>query len=118
MNEVTLLINASHSSLTIDPKVNMYSQEPVIECHKLKYISVYALVLFVTSLYFNITILYIFYKFKSLQTTLNMLIMSISVLNLAGTLIEFPILAITNYNCRYFNFFSNLEITFLGEFHS
>ena len=77
-----------------------YDQQPLLECYKLRYISIYSMTLFFISLFFNTSLLYILFKNKHLRTTLNNFIMSISVLNLIGTIIEFPLLAITNYQCK------------------
>ena len=77
-----------------------YDQVALLECYKLKYISLYSTILFFTSLFFNSTLLYIIFKHKYLRTSLNMFIVSISILNLIGTLVEFPIVTISNFHCK------------------
>ncbi|CAF1051697.1 unnamed protein product [Brachionus calyciflorus] len=86
--------------------------DQVVECYKLQIISFYLMVLFLSSLFCNIILLYIIYKFNRFRTSLNIYILSLICLNLIGTLIELPITILSNFNCQWI--FSQLGCVISG----
>ena len=85
--------------------IDYYNRISPVECYKLNWISVYCFFLFISSFVFNVILLWVFYKYKELRTTLNMFVIALTALNLLATCSELPIVMMTNWYCRYFFFF-------------
>ncbi|RNA14436.1 visual pigment-like receptor peropsin [Brachionus plicatilis] len=76
--------------------------EPLVEnCSSLKIISLYCTILFSLSMIFNLVLLRLFYLYKELRKSFNLIILALVLLNLFGTLFELPILIVTNYYCEW-----------------
>jgi hypothetical protein len=80
---------------------NWEPPEPPVDCYTLNYIGVYCIVLFVISFISNTTLLILIIKFSKELLKNNLLMMWLIILNLIGTLIEFPLVAISAFKCKY-----------------
>ena len=74
--------------------------EPLVDCRQLKAISVYCVLLFISSVLFNSLLIAVFIKYKELRSCLNLFIFAISFCNLISSLLELPVVIITNFYCR------------------
>ena len=72
-----------------------------VECYKLKVVAGVFIIAFVSSVYLNSSIIWIFLKTKKLNVSINFFLFSLIVYNLIGTILEFPIVIMNNFNCRY-----------------
>lgn len=89
-------------------KNNFESISSPVECYKLKFISVYLFLLFITSAFCNLLLLVIIYKYKRFRNTLNIYMFFLTLFNLIGTFVELPATIATNFACRYqMKFFKN-----------
>ena len=80
---------------------NWEPPEPPVDCYTLYYIGVYCIVLFVISFISNTTLLILIIKFSKELLKNNLLMMWLIILNLIGTLIELPLVAISAFKCKY-----------------
>ena len=78
-----------------------------IDCHKLKPIAYAFIAMLASSVFFNVTLLWIFIKMrpKSRRSAAHlafgpMLMFVLTMLNLIGTLVEFPLVIVNSYSCR------------------
>ena len=78
-----------------------YFKQSPIECYKLKIVAGLLVPLFLLGVAFNSILILVFIRNRSLITPLNLFIIALVVLNLVGCLFEFPIVIISNFNCRY-----------------
>ena len=78
----------------------MNSDISQIECHKLKIIGIYLILLFISSAFFNILLLFIIFKYKRFRNSLNIYIFFLTLLNLIGTFVELPATIATNFACK------------------
>lgn len=69
-------------------------------CYQTILIGVYCILLFCASSVANSVLLWIFYKNKQLRTPLNNCVICIAILNLIGTIIELPLVAVNAFACR------------------
>ena len=84
----------------IDDIEAKYSQVSMVECWKLNLIALYCFILLILSIIFNTVLLRTFYRYKELRSTLNVFVITLTALNLIGSLSELPIVTITNWYCR------------------
>ena len=77
-----------------------YGVSSPVECFKLNLIAIYCIVIFVLSLVFNSLLIIVFYIYKDLTSPLNPFIITLTIFNLAGTLIEFPFVIASNFYCK------------------
>lgn len=82
-------------------KVDNYGEVSPIDCFKLKFLSAYAVLAMILSIFLNFPLVWILFPKKEINTPFNRLQFYLSLINLMGSLIEFPIVIITNYQCRY-----------------
>ncbi|RNA28801.1 melanopsin [Brachionus plicatilis] len=82
-------------------KNNFESISSPVECYKLKFISVYLFLLFITSAFCNLLLLVIIYKYKRFRNTLNIYMFFLTLFNLIGTFVELPATIATNFACRW-----------------
>jgi hypothetical protein len=82
-------------------KLSKFGMTSPIECYKLNIIAVYCMILLVLSLIFNTMLIIIFARHKKLRTPLNMFILTLTILNLFGSIIEFSFVIPSNLACRY-----------------
>ena len=73
-------------------------------CLHLQFTAVYMTALMLASLFFNLTLLVVICRYKQLQTSYNMFIVCLVLINLFGTVTELPIGIINHFNCGYKNF--------------
>ena len=81
-------------------KENKYNLKSPVECYKLYIIAIYCLILLILSVVFNTLLLIIFIRHRKLRTPLNMYILTNTVLNLVGSLLEFVFVIPSNLACR------------------
>lgn len=79
-----------------------YSVRSPVECHTLKYLAYYCMLLLLVSLVSNVSLIVLYMQNKRLRNPLNSFIIAIITLNLVGSLIELPIVTLSNYNCQWF----------------
>ena len=80
--------------------IDEFGQISPIACIKLKFIAGYCVVLLTLSLVFNTTLIFIFISHKKLRTTLNMFVLTLTILNLFGSIFEFGFVIPSNWSCR------------------
>ena len=77
-----------------------YGVESPVECFNLNLIAIYCIVVVVLSLIFNSLLIVVFYVYKDLSSPLNPFIITLTIFNLVGTLIEFPFVIVSNFYCK------------------
>lgn len=81
--------------------MNKFGITSPIECYKLKIIALYCLILLILSLIFNSLLILVFMRYRKLLTTLNMFILTLTILNLIASIIEFSFVIPSNYSCKW-----------------
>ena len=71
-----------------------------VECSLLKQFGVYCCTLFALSLFSNLIVICVFIKNKKIMNHVNLLTLYLTILNLIGTLIELPIVAVSAFPCQ------------------
>lgn len=89
-----------------------YDIESPVECYKLRILASYSIVVFIASVVFNGFLLHLFYINKELRSTLNMLIITLTIFNFIGSIIEFPFIIVANFNCRFLKFLFFFSVEF------
>ena len=79
--------------------VEEYENSPV-ECSTLRIAALALLVLFFASLISNALLLRMFCTYKHLKTPMSTFVVALTVLNLIGTLAEFPLVILSNLLCK------------------
>lgn len=69
-------------------------------CPRLKYISAYLLLLYITGIIFNLLLLRIFWTNKDTRIPINVFVIALTILNFIGVLLEIPLLIISNFYCK------------------
>lgn len=69
-------------------------------CYKLQALGVISILMFIACIVFNTFLLWVFLKNKELQSSFNMFIVALSILNLVGSFLEFPFIIVSNFYCR------------------
>lgn len=85
----------------LSSEIDFFERLSPIECYKLNIIACYCIILLVLSVTFNSLLLLIFFRHKKLRNSLNMLIITITFLNLIGSLSEFSFVIPSNFQCRW-----------------
>ena len=101
MNQSALL-NFLFQNKTIDSTTDLdyFYLSEFVECNKLNLISLYLIFMFTLSLFLNILLLIKFFNNKHLLTNINILIITLTIFNLVGTLLEFPLIIINSIFCK------------------
>jgi hypothetical protein len=81
--------------------MSVLNQNSPIECYKLNILSIFCIIIFVLSLFFNFSLLMIFVSFKKLRTNINVLIIFITFMNLFMTITVLPFVIQSNLHCRF-----------------
>ncbi len=68
-------------------------------CLRFDFPTLYCFVLMIATLFFNSFLLRIIYKHKELQNNLSVFIISLTIMNILGALIELPLVMILNSSC-------------------
>ena len=76
-----------------------FPQSP-IECYKLKIVSFYFVFVLALSFLFNLGLLITFWKGKSSYIENNTFMVSLTVLNTFGCVLQLPFVILSNSNCR------------------
>ena len=69
-------------------------------CFHLNLVAVFCINVFCLSLFFNLLLLCLFCYHKHLRSSVNLFIVCVTVLNLLATLVEIPLVIISNLNCK------------------
>lgn len=77
-----------------------YSLDSPTECYKLKILGFVCILLFISSSFFNLLLLSVFIRHRSLRTSFNVTIIALTSLNLIGTFTQLPFIIISNLSCR------------------
>lgn len=85
----------NNSNYTID----WFNIESPVNCIVLKIVAIYFTIILLLSLIFNMLVILVYIRNKHLITPFNSIILSIVVLNLIGSIIELPIMILTNFSC-------------------
>ena len=93
--QLTHVWTASHA-WSID--VVTYIKSP-IPCHQLQLIGFLCVFLFSLSLFANLFLLWVFAKKKSLRIPMNMFVITLTVFNVIGTLVEWPVFFTSQFFC-------------------
>ena len=78
-----------------------FEKESPIACFKLQIIASYFILLLILSLIANSLLLAVFAKYRCLRTNLNLLVMTLTALNLFTSIIEFSFVIPSNIQCRF-----------------
>ncbi len=81
-------------------QTDRFNKESPIPCYKLKIISGYCVIVFILCLVFNSLLLRVFLLYKYLRTSINHIIIVLTLVNLLGSIIEMSFVILSNYNCR------------------
>nr|QVK45896.1 G protein-coupled receptor [Proales similis] len=87
--------------LANETDIDLYSRPSPVDCWKLNLVAVYCVVLFALSVTFNSLLLWIFFRYKELRSPVNTFIIAITILNLVGSMSEFPFVITSNLYCRW-----------------
>ncbi len=91
------------------------TQNENARCFKLKLLAIAFLLVFIFSIIFNTLLLGMFSKHKCLRVSCNKFVIYLTVVNLIGTLCEFPYVIISNFYCRWlFEYVGCVYNVFLG----
>ncbi len=71
-----------------------------VPCYKLIIKGVVYTILFIACVIFNAILLGIFFRNKKLQNSFNLLVITLTVMNLVGSLLEFPFVIPSNFYCK------------------
>ena len=80
--------------------LDAYNRESPVTCWKLNLISLYFLILFTASLLVNSILLWIFFKEKEFRTPLNAFVVAFTALSVVGSIVQGPIVIVSNFYCR------------------
>ena len=72
----------------------------IIECNQINVITIVLCIIFCSSLWLNALLLRKLYTNKLRQTNVNKLIIVLTLFNLTGTILEFPLVIINSYYCK------------------
>lgn len=77
-----------------------YCRKSPVECHKLQLLGVFCICVAVGGVFFNSLLLYVTLRHKDMRSSLNALMIALSVVNLFGSLVEMPFIIISNLKCK------------------
>ncbi len=71
-----------------------------INCIVLKVTGFYLIALFVLSILANFIVLWTFSQYKRIKNPSDLIVISISILNLVGVFLELPFVLVSSFSCR------------------
>jgi hypothetical protein len=71
-----------------------------IPCHHLTFLACFLIIVFILGILSNSALLWIYYEKKEFRKPLDLLIITLTLNNFIGTLIELPPLILTNSYCK------------------
>jgi hypothetical protein len=74
--------------------------EVPVDCKKLVPIYIYCILLFLTAIIANPLLIWALLKYKDLMNPTNLLILTLAVLNTAGTILELPLVTLSAIFCK------------------
>lgn len=86
---------------TLNETLNLFNQKSPIDCYKLNMVAVYCICVLILSVIFNTALLLMFAKYKTLRTNLNLFIITLTLFNLFGSVIQFFFVIPSNFYCRF-----------------
>ncbi|RNA43725.1 vertebrate ancient opsin-like [Brachionus plicatilis] len=72
-----------------------------VNCVNLRIIGTFTTLLFASCLLFNSILLWVFLKYKNMRSPTNIFITALTILNLVGSIIEFPFIIASKFACRW-----------------
>ena len=95
------------SNIEIIKEIDLYNNnsnenKSPIDCETLKLFTIYGVLMFGCSLFFNSLVVYSFIKNKKLRSPINILILTITICNIIATISEMAMVVPSTYFCRYF----------------
>ena len=81
-------------------KIQNFNRPSPIECYKLQLIGVYCILMLMLAVCFNSLLLLVFVRYKSLRTMMNMFVLTNTLLNLVGSILEFSLVIPSNFACK------------------
>ena len=85
---------------TINHTYENTTDEDLYLCPRLKYISVYLLIIYITGITSNTVLLKIFWTNKDLRAPINVFVIALTILNFIGIFCEAPLLIVSNFYCK------------------
>ena len=80
--------------------MSIYGKESPLNIAMLRIITLYCILVLILSLIFNSTLLAVLNRHRCLRTNLNLLIRTLTILNLFGSIIKFSFLIPSNFQGR------------------
>ena len=77
-----------------------YSRVSPVACWKLNLVSIYYMLLFLSSILVNCALLLSFVRIKKLRTPMNLFVIVFTGLSLIGSLSQAPFVILSNYYCK------------------
>jgi hypothetical protein len=103
------------SNIEIIKEIDLYNNnnnsnenKSPIDCETLKLFTIYGVLMFGCSLFFNSLVVYSFIRNKKLRSPINMLILTITICNIIATISEIAMVVPSTYFCRYFQKYYNV----------
>lgn len=102
------------SNIEIIKEIDLYNNnsnenKSPIDCETLKLFTIYGVLMFGCSLFFNSLVVYSFIKNKKLRSPINILILTITICNIIATISEMAMVVPSTYFCKYFkNIINNI----------
>ena len=78
---------------------DIFYVESSVNCFALKMVAHFLVIILFLSVLFNSTIILVYIRYKQLITPFNVLILAIIILNLIGSILELPLVILTNFSC-------------------
>lgn len=98
-NVYTLFITTEIPNFNHNSSMAYSDQTDKDICFKLKFVSLYCVILFLASLFFNVLLLLTLIIHKDLRIAHNTFIITLCILNVLATLIQLPFVIFSNYYC-------------------
>ena len=100
------------SNIEIIKEIDLYNNnnsnenKSPIDCETLKLFTIYGVLMFGCSLFFNSLVVYSFIKNKKLRSPINILILTITICNIIATISEMAMVVPSTYFCKYFKLYT------------
>jgi hypothetical protein len=75
--------------------IDLYELQSPVDCGTLRVIGWYCIMVMILSILLNATILAVFVRYKEMRTPINTLVGMLALMNLIGSLLEFPFVIIS-----------------------
>ncbi|CAF0886599.1 unnamed protein product [Brachionus calyciflorus] len=93
------MFNASLNGFAV---VDPFDVESPVSCGKLRILATYCVFIFIGSVLANTSLLWTLIYYKDLRNSVNAFMIALSSCNLLGSLIEMPLVIVSNFNCKWY----------------